>query len=131
MNLSKYSKHKLMKTFQLWDVPKDFAEPFYNYLVYGWAPGRCFSSVLANDFAGAISRSHPANTIEAFKALVGWIDGTVPEEARGSYEKVKCWGGINPEQRRIILEHHGLVFSKEEEVWKILKDEHTVEPHLY
>jgi hypothetical protein len=131
MQLSYYSRNKLLETFKKWDVPKDFAEPMYNYLVYGWSPGSCFSSVLANDFAGAISRSHPSNTIEAFKSLVGWLDDTVPEEARGSYKKVKCWGGINPEQRRIILEHNGLVYTEKEEMWLALKDAPTAEPVLY
>ena len=131
MNLTAYSKNKLMQTFADWDVPKDFAQPFYNYLVYGFSPGSCFTAVLANDFASAISRSHPSNTIEAYKALVGWIRDTVPEEGYGSYEKVKAWGGINDEQRRIILEHYGLIFTNKEEVWKVLKDEPTVEPYLY
>ena len=120
-----------METFAHWDVPKDFADPMYNYLIYGWAPGSCFSSVLANDFAGAISRSHPANTIEAFKALVGWIDSTVPEEARGSYEKVSAWGGINPEQRRIILEYNGLIYTPKEETWMALKEPVPSETILY
>jgi hypothetical protein len=120
-----------MKTFQLWDVPKEFAEPFYNYLVFGYSPGSCFTSVLANDFASAISRSHPSNTISAFKSLVGWMRDIMPEEAYGSYEKVKAWTGINPEQRRIILEHHDLIFASKEEVVKILKDEPSTEPHLY
>jgi hypothetical protein len=131
MNLTAYSKNKLMQTFATWNVPKDFAEPFYNYLVYGFSPGSCFTAVLANDFASAISRSHPSNTIEAYKALVGWIRDTVPKEGYGSYEKVKAWGGINDEQRRIILEHYGLIFTNKEEVWKVLKDEPTVEPYLY
>jgi hypothetical protein len=131
MNLSYHSKNKLMQTFAHWDVPKDFAEPFYNYLVFGYTPGSCFTSVLANDFASAIARSHPLNTIEAFKTLVGWMRDTMPEEAYGSYEKVKDWIGINPEQRRIILEHNGLVFTSKEEVIKILKDEPSTEPHLY
>jgi len=120
-----------MQTFARWDVPKEFAEPFYNYLVFGYTPGSCFTSVLANDFVSAISRSHPSNTINAFKALVGWMRDTMPEEAYGSYEKVKAWAGINPEQRRIILEHTGLVFTSKEEIVKILKDEPSTEPHLY
>ena len=131
MNLTKYSKNKLMKTFQLWDVPKDFADPMYNYLVFGYTPGSCFTSVLANDFVGAISHSHPVNTIEAFKALVGWMRDTIPVEAYGSYERVAKWIELNTEQRRIILEHTGLVFTSKEEVVKILKDELLVEPHLY
>jgi hypothetical protein len=120
-----------MQTFARWDVPKEFADPFYNYLVFGYTPGSCFTSVLANDFANAIACSHPANTIEAFKALVGWIYDTMPEEALGSYEKVKAWCGINPEQRRIILEDCGLIYTNKEEVVMILKDEPTTEPHLY
>jgi len=131
MNLSKYSKNKLMQTFQHWQVPKDFAEPFYNYLVHGYTPGSCFTSVLANDFVSAISRSHPSNTVNAFKSLVGWMRDTMPEESYGSYEKVKAWTGINPEQRRIILEHTGLVFTTKEEIVKILKDEPSTEPVLY
>ena len=131
MNLTYHSKNKLMQTFATWNVPKEFAEPFYNYLVYGFSPGSCFSAILANDFASAISRSHPLNTIEAYKALVGWIRDTVPEEAHGSYDKVVAWGGINEEQRRIILEHNQLIYTNKEEVVLILKDEPSTEPHLY
>ena len=120
-----------MQTFQRWDVPKDFAEPFFNYLVFGWTPGSCFTSVLANDFVSAISRSHPSNTINAFKSLVGWMRDTMPPEAYGSYENVANWTMLNPEQRRIVLEHTGLVFTSKEEVIKILKDELSVEPQLY
>jgi hypothetical protein len=131
MNLTYHSKNKLMQTFAHWRVPKDFAEPFYNYLVFGYTPGSCFTSVLANDFVSAISRSHPSNTIYAFKALVGWMRDTMPAEAYGSYENVAKWTELNPEQRRIVLEQTGLIFTSKEEVIKILKDEPSTEPHLY
>lgn len=131
MNLTPHNRNKILHTFKRWEVPKDFADPFYNYLVYGYRPGGCFEAVLANDFAKAISRSHPGNTIDAFKALVGWISDAVPEEARGSYEKVNAWCGIDPEQRRSILEQYGVIYSQEGEVWAILKNEPTYEPHLY
>jgi hypothetical protein len=131
MNLTKYSKNKLLQTFEKWDVPKEFADPFYNYLVWGFRPGGCFESILANDFARAIQRSHPANNIEAYKALVGWMYDTVPEEAIGSYEKVKAWCGINPEQRRIILEDCMLIYTEKEEIVLILKDVPSTEPILY
>jgi len=131
MNLTRYSKHKLMRTFEKWDVPKEFAEPFYNYLVWGFRPGGCFEAILANDFAKAIQRSHPLNTVEAYKALVGWIYDTVPDEAYGSYEKVKAWCDITPEQRRLILEDCMLVYPEKEEVILILKDVPTHEPILY
>ena len=131
MNITYHSRNKLMQTFAHWDVPKDFADPMYNYLVFGWTPGSGFTSVLANDFASAIARSHPANTIGAFKALVGWIRDTMPKEAYGSYEAVAKWTELNEEQRRVILEKHKLVFTSKEEVVKILKDEPSHEPVLY
>lgn len=131
MNLTYHSKNKLMQTFQCWNVSKDFAEPFYNYLVFGYTPGSFFTSILANDFFGAVQHSHPANTVEALKHLVGWMRDTMPAEAYGSYEKVAKWTELNPEQRRIVLEQTGLIFTSKEEVIKILKDEPSHEPHLY
>jgi Txe/YoeB family toxin of Txe-Axe toxin-antitoxin module len=131
MKLTDHSRNRLMRTFKLWDVPREFAEPFYNYLVWGFRPGSCFEAVLANDFAKAISRSHPGNTIEAFKALVGWIDSTMPEVARGSHKQILLWSSIDEEQRRSILEEHRLIYTSKEEVMLILKDERTVEPVLY
>ena len=120
-----------MQTFAHWQVPKDFADQFYNYLVYGYTPGSCFTSVLANDFISAIARSHPSNTVDAFKVLVGWIGDTMPKEAYGSYEKVAKWTELNAEQRRAVLEKTGLIFSTKEEVVKILKDEPSSEPRFY
>jgi Txe/YoeB family toxin of Txe-Axe toxin-antitoxin module len=131
MNLTAHSRNRLMKTFERWDVPKEFAEPFYNYLVLGFRPGGCFEAVLANDFAKAIQRSHPLNTVEAFKALASWIADTVPEEAHGSYLKVKAWCDLTEGQRRIILEHNRLIYTNKEEVVLILKDDPTVEPILW
>ena len=131
MQLTKYSRNKILETFQYWSVPKDFADPMFNYLVYGYQPGSCFTSVLANDFSGAIMRSHPANTLEAFKALVGWINDYVPSMARGSYEVVEAWTNLSDSQRRAVLEGKGLVFSTEEETWKVLNGEPSTEPQLY
>ena len=131
MNLTDHSKNRLMQTFATWDVPKDFADPMYNYLVYGYGPGSFFGHVLSNNFAKAILSSHPNNTIEALKRLVGWMRDTLPKEAWGSYDKVDAWCDINTKQRRIILEHNQLIYTSKEEVMLILKDEHTVEPHLY
>jgi hypothetical protein len=131
MNLTKYSRNKLLETFKHWSVPKDFADPMFNYLVYGYQPGSCFTSVLANDFSGAIMRSHPGNTVTAFKALAGWINDCVPSMARGSYDVVKAWTNLSDNQRRAVLEGKGLIFTSEEESWMILKDEPVKEVHLY
>ena len=131
MKLTAYSRNRLLQTFQHWNVPKDFADPMYNYLVFGFSPGSCFSAVLANDFARAVANSHPANTIEAFKALSGWIQDTVPQEARGDLGRVLRWAVMSAEERRSILEEHGLVYTEQEEVMLALHGKHTVEPVLY
>lgn len=131
MNLSKYSKHKVMETFKQWRVPKDFADPMYNYLVFGYYPGSCFTSVLANDFLGAIFRSHPSNTVEAFKALAGWMTDTIPRQAQGSYEAVEDWVKLDDNERRTILLNCGLIYNSEEETWLILQDDPIEEVVLY
>ena len=131
MNLTVYSRNRLYETFSKWDVPRDFADPMANYLVYGYRPGSCFTSVLANDFIGAIRHSHPANTVEAFKALGGWINEHCPKEAHGSYAQVEAWYDLSEYGRRLILEKNRLVYTSKEEVWMALKDTPTQEPVLY
>lgn len=131
MDITVYSRNNILKTFSNWGVPKDFADPMFNYLVWGFQPGSCFTAVLANDFYGAVRRSHPANTIEAFKALAGWIVDTVPSEARGSYKLVESWCDMTSEMRRPILEKHGLVFTEKQEIMLTLKGSKTHEPMLY
>jgi hypothetical protein len=131
MNLTPYSRNKILKTFELWRVPKDFAEPMYNYLVHGFEPGSCFTAVLANDFARAMLASHPANTVEAFKALTKWILDNVPSEARGSAAAVSAWCKLPTSTRRSILEDHKIVLTEAEEVWMTLQGAPTHEPHLY
>ncbi len=130
MKLTNHNRNRILSTFSRWNVPKEFAEPFYNYLVHGYNPGSCFTSVLANDFVGAIARSHPSNTVEAFKALVGWI-GELPREAFGSYDAVSYWCYLTAEQRRAVLEKHDMLYTEEEEVMLILQNKYTQEPVLY
>jgi hypothetical protein len=131
MELSAYSTNKLKETMALWDVPADFADPMYNYLVHGYSPGSCFTAVLANDFLSAVSYSHPSNTINAFKSLAGWIRDSMPKEAYGSYTAVKLWTKLIPEQRRKILEEQYLIYTAKEETWLTIKGEKTQEPVLY
>lgn len=131
MKLTNYSRNRLLETFRTWNVAKEFAEPMYNYLVFGWKPGSCFTAVLANDFARAIASSHPANTIPAFKALVGWIGDNVPRQARGGYDEIDNWCYLTAEERRKVLEEHELIYTEAKEVWMTLEDKPTVEPVLY
>ena len=131
MKLSDYSRSKFRATFAHWHVPKDFADPFYNYLVFGFSPGSCFTAVLANDFMDVMSRSHPANTVEAFKALVGWMRDSMPRSSYGSYEAVDAWIRLTADQRRDILEQHNLIFTAKAETWLIIKGDPIQEPVLY
>jgi hypothetical protein len=103
----------------------------YNYLVYGYEPGSFFTAVLANDFCSAVQRSHPANTIEALKHLVGWMRDAMPVKSMGSYQAVKDWTKLEQEQRRSLLEWRGLIYSVEDEMMLVLQGERTQEPMLW
>lgn len=121
MNITVFSRNRMYRTFNHWEVPGDFADPVANYLIYGYHPGSCFSAVLANDFIGAIRSSHPSNTVEAFKALAGWIHNHLPPQAYGSYDRVDAWCKFGPAERRAILEHNSLIYTAKEETWLALK----------
>ena len=130
MNITVYSNNRLRESASKWHVASDFADPMLNYLVYGWEPGSCFASVLANDFAGAIKSSHPNNTVEAFKCLTGWIHDRFPSEAHGSYNTVRAWCQMGKDRRRSILERERLIYTEQEEIIMTLKNEDVWEPVL-
>lgn len=121
MNITVFSRNRLYRTFKEWQVPGDFADPIANYLVYGYEPGSCFTAVLANDFIGAIRSSHPSNSLEAFKALAGWIWSHMPPKAYGDYSRVRAWLDLDSDSRRAILERNRLVYTPQEETWMGLK----------
>jgi hypothetical protein len=131
MKLTNYSRNLLLGSFAKWDVPKDFADPMYNYLVHGYSPGGFFTSVLANDFHGAIARSHPGNHMESLKSLGGWITDCAPREAHGGYDAVSNWCYLLPKARRQILEEYGLVYTEQQEIMMALQSQPTTEPVLY
>lgn len=128
MNLSPHSRNKLLHSFALWSVDRDYAEPIYNYLVKGWSPGSFFTSVLANDFMSAVQHSHPANSIPALKKLVGWMCNNMPQESLGSYHAVEEWIKLTEDERRAILVERNLVYCKEDEVILVLRGDKTLEP---
>jgi hypothetical protein len=129
MNLTNLSKYKLYNSFKSYNVDKDYADPIYNYLVHGYNPGSFFTSLLANDFMGAVSRSHPGNTIPALKYLVTWIVNELPiGVTHGSYEIVDAWTKLSTEERRVVLEQRRLIYTEKDEVIKILKGVKAVEP---
>lgn len=120
-----------MGTFAHWDVPHDFAEPIYNYLVYGFMPGSCFTAFLANDAKAMLLHSHPVNTIQSFKNLAAWLEAVCPHTAHGSYENVQSWIRLISSQRRAILEDMDLIYTEQEEIVMVLKGDRTVEPFFW
>lgn len=119
-----------MSSLQHWRVPRDFAEPMFNYLVYGFEPGGFFKGWYAND-ATSIIRSHPANTVQALKDLMKWMLNCMPDPAWGSHDNVDNWLRMKPENRRFVLEHYKLIYTEAEEIEKVLKNEATQEPFFY
>jgi len=132
MELTIYSRNRLLNTFAHWQVPKGFADPVYNYLVHGFHPGGFFAALLANDATATIVRSHPANTVEGLKSLAQWIVSQLPgDEVWGSREVVDAWLAKPDLERRLILERLELVFTEQEELLLALGDEPTHPPHLW
>jgi hypothetical protein len=131
MELTKYSRNRFLDSMVHWNIPKDYVDPLYNYLVYGLNPGGFFTSVLANDFMMAMSRSHPANTVEALKTVSGWIRSACPEEAWGNYDRVRDWQKMDAKQRRACLVDCDLVYTEQQEIMLALKNERTVEPMFF
>ena len=131
MELTKYSRNRFLDTMVHWHMPKDYADPIYNYLVYGFNPGSFFTSVFANDFIMAVTRSHPANTIGALKTVSAWIVNSCPPEAWGSYDQVQAWQKMGAKRRRTCLEQRDLVYTEQQEIMMALENQPTVEPFFY
>ena len=130
MKLTEYSQNRLMHSLNHWHVPKDFAEPMYNYLVFGIEPGGFLYGWFAND-ASCIIRSHPANTVQGLKDLMKWMINCPPVEAWGSYDRVKTWMRMEPAQRRPLLEQRGLIYTEQDEIMMALRSAYTEDPIFY
>lgn len=131
MDIGPYSRKRVLETMAQWNVQKEYADPLYNYLIYGFSPGGFFTSVLANDWHMAIMRSHPANTIEALKAATGWIHDHVPPQAMGSYGAVEDWCRMESAERQKILLERDLILPSKREVFLALKGTPANDPVLY
>jgi hypothetical protein len=113
-----------------WRVPSEMSEPMLNYLVYGFSPGSFYTAVLANDALTAFASSHPSNRMTDLKALAGWIQDCAPAISWGSYERVRDWLALTPEQRRAILEANNLMYTPERETWLTLEQGIPEDPVL-
>ena len=129
MKLSEHSRNRLLHSFSLWDVPQEYHQHVSDYLVNGWDPGGFYTAVFANDFMSAVIRSHPGNQIDTLKSLAGWISNTMPTAAWGSYDRVRTWLRMSPEDRRMVLEQCDLIYDTKTEMWLVLKNEHTTNPY--
>jgi hypothetical protein len=132
MNITKFSRNRMMLSATRWSVPRDYFDPLFNYLVHGFEPGSFWVSVLANDWHRAISSSHPSNTIEHLKMTSGWIRDAFPVESYGGYQNIKSWMALEPTDRRLILEECRLIYTEQEEIMLGLKGEKPVpEPMMW
>lgn len=132
MNITKFSRNRMMLSATRWTVAREYFDPLYNYLVHGFEPGSFWSAVLANDFWRAVQSSHPSNDIPALKHAVGWIRDSFPPESYGTYEQLQEWIKLSPHDRRMILERSSLIYTEHEEVMLALKGEVTApEPVLW
>jgi hypothetical protein len=131
MTVSKFNRDRVMLTATRWSVAREYFDPLYNYLVHGFEPGSFWTSVLANDFMGAIQRSHPANDVPALKHVVGWIQDVFPQGSYGDYRSVRYWVNMQPQHRRMTLEHHRILLTEQEEIMALLRGQQSQEPQLY
>lgn len=133
MEITNFSRIRILSTMSKWELPRDYIDPLYNYLVYGWNPGGFFSRFLANDCWAALASSHTGNQIDDLKRLAGWIQADIPEEASGSMENVNTWIKMSDKERRKILERRGLVYTETEEIVIALDDKRypNTEPLFY
>lgn len=107
-----------------YEVPREYADNVYNYLVYGFEPGSFYTSVFANDFMGAMTHSHPGNSILGLKYLSIWVGNHLPKKvAWGSYECVERWLKMREHNRRSVLENLNLIYTEQQEIVMVLKDE--------
>jgi hypothetical protein len=122
MKITDYSRKRIMESAAYWEVPRDYFEPLYNYLVFAFHPGGFWRAALANDFVMAMQHSHPNNSIPRLKNTAGWIRDTFPDQAVGSYDSVDRWCQSTPEDdRRKTLESVGLIYTEKQEVEMVLR----------
>ncbi len=132
MNITKYSKNHIMRLANDWQVPREYFDPIYNYLIHGFEPGSFFSALLANDMFRALASSHPSNTVNGLKNLTGWIRSTSGHGIFwGSKEVVQNWLKMSTEERRKKLELLNLVYSEQDEIMMVLKEQPTHEPAFW
>jgi hypothetical protein len=132
MNITKFSRNRMMLSATRWTVAREYFDPLYNYLVHGFEPGSFWSAVLANDFMRAVQHSHPSNDIPALKHTVGWIRDSFPEESYGNHHVVSEWIKLSSLERRMILERSRLIYTEQEEIMLGLKGEQIApEPVLW
>ena len=129
MKLSEHSRNRLLHSFSRWEVPQEYCQPVRDYLVNGWDPGSFYTAVLANDLMSAVIRCHPSGRIAELGGLAGWVLNVMPDAAWGSLDQVRTWLNMSDEDRRTVLEQAQLIYTTQDEMWLVLKNEETVNPY--
>ena len=127
-----YSKVKMMGGAADWNISRDYFDPIYNYLIYGYSPGSFFTALLCNDFFHAIGKSHPSNSISSLKNLTGWIRSLRGHNIFwGNIDVVNSWLKLSDQQRREALEKLNIIYSEKDEVVMALQNHPIREVVLY
>lgn len=111
------------KSLEYWTVTDEFTQCLSNYVIRGFHPGSFFEACFANDLLGAAQHSHVLNTWPVIIQMMKWLDSEAPEECFGSHEHVRKWLQLPQEERIIILEDKGLLYTEEQAVWHALSTE--------
>lgn len=106
-----------------WNVPYEWQEILYSYIVEGLPPGSFFTSLLANDLKMAACRSHPSNTWAGIICVCKWLINEAPHNCHGSYAIVESWMALPQTERRRICEVKQLISTEQELMWTIMKKE--------
>ena len=93
---------------QFGSVPDLTQESLWNYLAYGISPGGFLTSVLCNDFTGAMCKADHTWNGQSFRDLAMWLIHRAPRESYGNSEKMQVWMKWDDIKRREIMIDRGL-----------------------
>jgi hypothetical protein len=85
------------------EVPTDFREALWMYMVYGIEPGSFGMAVLKNNFCDAVCGAHRMLTADTFRDLAGWLVNYAPCQSWGDKERIEFWTNLTDVERRDIM----------------------------
>jgi hypothetical protein len=79
-------------TQEMWDeIPEHLQQGLADYLDHGRSPGSFLTSCLSNDLLGAVTRAHPAVSIEELRTVMRFLSTCTPGDSWGNADRVRDW----------------------------------------